>query len=192
MSPAANGGEVPVHLNEEQQRIALNLAREAIRAFFESEKEAPIPHHDFLQIPCGAFVTLKIDEELRGCIGITEPRFPLGETIVRCAISAAFQDPRFSALRKEEFNLIHLEISLLSSFREIKNIEEIVIGTHGLFISLGRYRGLLLPQVATENHWDREEFLSYTCRKAGLPTDSWRHEEIKIQIFSAQVFGEEG
>jgi len=140
--------------------------------------------------PGAAFVTLKLQDELRGCIGSTEAKFPLGQTIVQCAISAAFRDPRFPPLSMEEFERIHLELSVLSPMHEIASVEEIQVGVHGIFLTLGNHRGLLLPQVAVELEWDRETFLKSTCQKAGLPPEAWQYPGVKIEIFSAEVFGE--
>jgi AmmeMemoRadiSam system protein A len=178
-------------LNEQQQDVALRLARKAISQYLESGKETGIPPDDFLRAPAGAFVTLKIQGELRGCIGYIEPVYPLGETLVKCAIAAAVNDPRFPQLRKEELEHVKLEISILSPVRQVKDPEDIEVGKHGIIITLGPFRGLLLPQVATEQGWDRLTFLKHTCRKAGLMPDAWENPSAKIEIFSAQVFGEE-
>src|SRR5262249_53932652 len=140
--------------------------------------------------PVGAFVSLHKQGELRGCIGHLISDLPLFETVKRMAIAAATQDYRFSPLRADEITLIDIEISVLSPFREMRNLQEIHVGRHGLMITQGQRRGLLLPQVATEYGWTREEFLSHTCLKAGLPPDAWMNESSKIEIFSAQVFGE--
>jgi len=173
-----------------QRKIILNLAREAIRSRLESGQTVPLPSHEFLHVPAAAFVTIRIAGELRGCIGTTEPARPLGETVISCAISSAFQDPRFPPLRLEEYEQIDLEISVLSLFQQIQSVEEIVVGTHGVLLSLGYQRGLLLPQVAAEQGWDRHTFLQYTCRKAGLSPNAWQHPEAIIKIFSAEIFGE--
>jgi AmmeMemoRadiSam system protein A len=178
-------------LEDWQRRIILELARNAISIYLETENEISAPPHDFLQKPGAAFVTLKIEDELRGCIGSTEAIHPLGETIVHCAISAAFQDPRFPPLALEEFDRIHLEVSVLTPMRIVTDPEEIQVGIHGIYLTVGNFRGLLLPQVAVEYGWDRETFLKYTCQKAGLPPEAWKLPGAKIQIFSAEVFGED-
>lgn len=138
----------------------------------------------------GAFVTLHINGGLRGCIGYIEAYKPLLETIQEMAVAAAFNDPRFPELTAEEYKNIEVEISILSPIEEVTDINEIVVGRDGLIVSKSVYRGLLLPQVATENGWDRDQFISYTCMKAGLPADTWKNEEIKIEKFSAEVFNE--
>lgn len=174
-----------------QRKQILELARKAIGHLLDTGAAIEPPSDPFLQAPSGAFVTLKIDGDLRGCIGFTEPKFPLGQTIVRCSGLAAFNDSRFPPLQKHELERVVIDVSVLSEFREIKAVEEIVAGTHGLFVTSGMNRGLLLPQVATEYGWDRETFLERTCRKAGLPADAWKTPGVKIEIFTAEVFGED-
>ncbi|HJZ10885.1 MAG TPA: AmmeMemoRadiSam system protein A [Acidobacteriota bacterium] len=174
-----------------QRSVMIDVARNAIGEYLEKRKETSFPNEDYLQAPGAAFVTLKIDKELRGCIGATEARLPLGQTIVQCAIGAAFRDPRFPPLTREEYSLIGVELSILSPMRRIANIEEIEIGLHGIMMTHGMCRGLLLPQVAVEQQWSREVFLRYTCQKAGLPTNAWQLPGVKIEIFSAEIFGEQ-
>lgn len=173
-----------------QRKIILNLAREAIRSRLESTQDVSLPAHEFLDIPAAAFVTIRIAGELRGCIGTTEATRSLGETVISCAISSAFRDPRFPPLRLEEYEQIHLEISVLSLFQQIDSVEQIIVGKHGVVLSLGHHRGLLLPQVAAEQGWDRNAFLQYTCRKAGLSANAWQNPETIIEVFTAEVFGE--
>lgn len=146
-----------------------------------------------LQEKVGVFVSLHYEGELRGCIGCLEARASLGETLPEMAIAAATKDPRFAPVTLEELSKLHLEISLLSPFEEIRSLEAIEVGRHGLHLSEGMQRGLLLPQVAVQWGWDRETFLSHTCLKAGLSPERWREwpdERLKIQIFTAYVFGE--
>ena len=146
----------------------------------------------YLQKKCGAFVTLTIHGQLRGCIGYVIAERPLLETVREAARAAAFQDPRFAPLRRAELSELRLEISVLSEPRPVCSLEEIRVGDHGLIVRHGFRSGLLLPQVATEYGWDRETFLSHTCAKAGLPRDSWRDPDTEIELFEAEVFGEEG
>lgn len=138
----------------------------------------------------GAFVTITKKGQLRGCIGNFVSENSLHQTVQDMAIAAATQDPRFPPLSRKELKSIELEISVLSPLREIKDINEIKVGVHGIYLTKGIYRGVLLPQVATEYGWDRKTFLEHTCLKAGLPTDAWKEENAKIEVFSAQVFGE--
>lgn len=137
----------------------------------------------------GAFVTLKVNDQLRGCIGYPLPYKPLWETIADVAISAATQDFRFESLKLEELPNTEIEISVLSLPKPIKDIKEIKVGKHGIIISKGPYKGLLLPQVPVEWNWDLETYLSHGCLKAGLDEDEWK-KGVEIEIFSAQVFSE--
>jgi len=138
----------------------------------------------------GAFVTLKIGGELRGCIGYIIPVKPLYQTVRDVAESAALKDPRFSPVSARELPELEFEISALSPIRTVSNVDEIVVGRDGIIIKRGFYQGLLLPQVATEYGWSREEFLQHTCLKAGLPKDAWKQVGTDISVFSAEVFGE--
>lgn len=178
-------------VNKEQQKILLKLGRDTIATYLESRKRIDFSSDEAeLQAKCGAFVTLKEDDQLRGCIGYITSNRPLYETIIDCSIAAATEDPRFPPVQKEELgSSVSIEISVLSPPKKINDIKEIEVGEHGLIISKGFYRGLLLPQVATENNWDKTTFLQHTCLKAGLPINAWQ-EDALIEIFSAQVFGE--
>ncbi len=140
-----------------------------------------------LRQPAGAFVTLYKKGDLRGCLGVIVSEEPLLTTVSGIAGRAATGDPRFSPVTKDELGDIEIEISILSPLREISSIEEIQVGTHGLFIHAGMFRGLLLPQVAVTQHWNRTQFLEETCIKAGLPPDQWKHSETGIFIFSADI-----
>ena len=143
-----------------------------------------------LKEQCGAFVTRHLHGELRGCIGYIEAQFPLFETIEEAAVKAAFEDPRFPPLTAEEFEDVEIEISVLSPLQKTSSVDEIEVGKHGLVIDAGYTRGLLLPQVATEYGWGREQFLSQTCRKAGLPADAWKKKGVTIHRFTSDVFSE--
>lgn len=139
----------------------------------------------------GVFVTLTKDGELRGCIGTLECRGPLVDEIARVACSAAVADPRFPPVTPDELPQLHVEISLLGPLEPIDptDPDAIAIGQHGLVVEQGARRGLLLPQVAPEWGWDRDEFLAHTCRKAGLPMDAWRRGAA-VYRFEADVFDE--
>lgn len=180
-------------LNQEQRSQLLRIARESIEAMLEGH----LPHldpatlHDDLKRPSGAFVTLnERTGELRGCIGSIEAREPLAQAVSSSAINAAFRDPRFYPVTRQELPNLHIEISVMSPIVPVSSIDEIQVGRDGLIISRGSRAGLLLPQVATEYGWDRETFLSQTCVKAGLPPDAWRSPGCRIEKFSAEVFGE--
>lgn len=181
-------------LNDRQRKQLLNLAREAIRAALAQApfELSPADFDATLRTPSGAFVTLTThQDELRGCIGSIEPVAPLYRAVQMSALNAAFRDPRFHPVTPEEFEKLKLEISVMGPIERVTNIEDIVVGRDGLIISRGRQAGLLLPQVATDYGWDRETFLRQTCVKAGLPPESWKLADTKIEKFSAEVFGEE-
>lgn len=173
----------------EERKTLLKLAHESIDGALEGrtvDSTAPSTH---LAEPRGAFTTLHLGGRLRGCIGFVEPLFPLYRTICETARAAAFEDPRFMPVTAEEAAQLEIEISVMSPLRPIAP-EEVQVGVHGLLISKGSRRGLLLPQVATEWGWDRETFLAETCRKAGLPSDAWK-TGATLEAFSAEVFGED-
>ena len=177
-------------LTEQEKQILLQTAREVIDARFRVRKPSfPLPTPG-LSAACGAFVTLKAAGHLRGCIGHTTASRPLVDTVKEVALSSAFEDPRFPPLRAEEWGRVKIEISVLSPFERIKDAGRIEVGVHGILVRRGYRSGLLLPQVATEQGWDREAFLSHTCQKAGLPADAWKFPDTQIEIFSALVFHE--
>ena len=176
-------------LSEADQQELIRLARQAL--------EESVRHHRLSKIQepqgrlCdqgGAFVTLHKAGRLRGCIGYIEAARPLYQTVRECALAAALHDPRFSPVTPDELDSLRLEISVLSPLTEIRP-EQVEVGRHGLLISRGFQRGLLLPQVAVQWKWDRERFLAETCRKAGLPQDAWK-QGATLQAFTAQVFSE--
>ncbi len=136
----------------------------------------------------GAFVTLHKRGQLRGCIGHIRGDQPLYRTVAEMAEEAAFNDPRFSPVSKEELEDLDIEISALTPLERIEEVEEIEVGKHGIYIEKGFFRGLLLPQVATEHGWDRATFLEQTCYKAGLHKDAWKEKDTKIYVFSADIF----
>lgn len=179
-------------LSEGEKSALLQIAREAIVAEVRGERyNAAVPKDLKLLNHSGAFVTLREGGELRGCIGYIEARLPLYETVAQTGAKAATGDPRFDSVTKDEIENLNVEISVLSPLRKIKSVDEIVVGKHGILIEKGFYRGLLLPQVATENNWDREKFLEYTCMKAGMDTDSYKRHDVNIYVFTAEVFGED-
>jgi len=136
----------------------------------------------------GAFVCLHKGRDLRGCIGMIEGFGPLYQTVREMAIQAAFSDPRFCPLDPGELDDLDLEISVLTPLERIKDPGQIEIGKHGLLIRKKFYSGLLLPQVATEQGWDRHQFLEATCRKASLPPSAWKEKDAEIYVFSADIF----
>jgi AmmeMemoRadiSam system protein A len=179
-------------LSESERRSLLELARRAIAEAVSLEKPAGnLPQSGVFAEKRGVFVTIHARGRLRGCIGVVEAIEPLGEAIQRCAASAAFEDPRFSPIRAEEIEDLQIEISLLSKPEPI-HPESIEIGKHGLLISQGSKRGLLLPQVAVEHKLGREQFLEETSRKAGLGVKAWQEPETQILGFVCEVFSEGG
>ncbi len=175
-------------LSEEEKRQLKQIAKESIEAALFRKGAKEIPLSPVLQEKRGAFVTLKRHGELRGCIGYIRGVAPLHKTVKDMAIQAAFHDPRFSPLGKEEWKDIDIEISVLTPMKKIESLDEIEVGVHGLYIEKGGRTGLLLPQVATEYKWDRTMFLEYTCYKAGLPRDAYKDKDASIYVFSAEVF----
>jgi AmmeMemoRadiSam system protein A len=177
-------------LTRDQEKSLLRLARLAITHHLQEGKAPALETDDaaFKQ-KRGAFVTLKVKDQLRGCIGYPLPHKPLFETIIDVAISAASKDFRFSPLKQKELRETTIEISVLSLPKPIKDITEIEVGKHGIIITKGHSRGLLLPQVPLEWGWDRKTFLNHGCIKAGLEEDAWK-KDVQIEIFSAQVFSE--
>lgn len=171
----------------------LRIARQTVAATAKGDNP---PKVDVDQLPAAlrakgaCFVTLEEHEELRGCIGNMIADGPLYEAVVHNAISAAREDPRFPPVRPNEVDQLHIEISYLTPMQRVANPTEIVVGRHGLLMALGNRRGVLLPQVAYERGWSREEFLGETCRKAGLPPDAWKQPAAEISSFEAEVFGE--
>jgi AmmeMemoRadiSam system protein A len=177
-------------IDSEIKQNLLKLARTTIENRLKKEQKKL--DFKFPQLKAGAFVTLHKQGELRGCIGTFRSDRNLEDVVRDMAIAAAFEDPRFSPLEPEELDEVDIEISVLSPLREIKDVNEIEVGKHGLYISRGFRSGVLLPQVATEYNWDRETFLVHTCLKAGLPEDAWKDPKTKIEVFTAEVFGERG
>ena len=179
-------------LNEKQRHQLLRLARTSIEATLEG-RTPEMRAEDFdedLRRPAGAFVTLRKNGDLRGCIGSIRALEPLYRAVASSAISAALRDPRFFPVRKDELPTLELEISVMGPIETVRDVAEIEVGRDGLIISRGRFAGLLLPQVASEYGWDRETFLDQTCLKAGLPAGAWRAPETRIEKFAAEVFGE--
>ena len=179
-------------LNAAEQKILLEIARTAIESHVCNNKVCVVPREERrLNFKHGCFVTIKQNDKLRGCIGNFQSELPLFKEVAEIAMASACNDPRFYPLKIQDLDSITLQISVLSPLVKISNIDEIIIGAHGIYLERGPYRGVLLPQVATENGWDRTTFLNQTCIKAGLPSTAWQDSNADIYIFSAQVFGDE-
>ncbi len=136
----------------------------------------------------GNFVTLKIDGELRGCIGTVDADVPLWQGLIHNAIASAFHDPRFESLQVDEFDFIEYQISILSKITVVSSLEKIEVGVHGLIAEQAGKRGLLLPQVPIEWNWDKQQYLEQVCIKAGLSASAWQDPSTKFYSFTAEVF----
>jgi AmmeMemoRadiSam system protein A len=178
-------------LSSDERKSLMNLARNTIYArLYSQDLPSYEPVSAQVTEPRGAFVTLHKRGALRGCIGYVEAIKPLWQTVQEMAIASAFQDPRFPSLSKKEYDDIDIEISVMSPVKKISSTDEIEVGKHGIIIKKGYQQGLLLPQVATEEGWDRDTFLQHTCYKAGLVGECWKDKGTEISIFSAEVFSE--
>ena len=179
----------PSDYSPSERAELLKLARESIeRALRNEEIHATAPSEHLAEMR-GAFTTLHLNGKLRGCIGYVAALQPLYQAVAETARAAAFDDPRFDPVSAEEAALLKIEISVLSQLKPIRP-GDVVVGQHGLVVTMGHRRGLLLPQVPVEWAWDRETFLSQTCLKAGLPPLAWQ-QGAELQAFTAEVFGEE-
>jgi AmmeMemoRadiSam system protein A len=167
------------------------LARGAIASALGLESP-PVPPHPILDQRRGTFVTLTQRHRLRGCIGHVAGDRPVRALVPRVAHEAAFEDPRFPPLSAAEFPGVLVEISLLGAPTPVASPEAVVVGTHGVIVHARGRRGLLLPQVATEWNWTRDELLSHACDKAGLSPDAWRSGEAAVEVFTADIYPEEG
>lgn len=178
----------------------VKLARRTIEASFARKKVDTSDAPPKTREVCGVFVTLNTlvggERQLRGCIGYPYPIKPLVEAVTDVAEAAAFEDPRFPQLKKDELDKIVVEVSVLTPPELVKADKPegypmcIRVGEHGLIVKRGGRSGLLLPQVATEWEWDSEEFLSQCCVKAGLPPDSWLLPGTEVCSFAAIIFSE--
>lgn len=189
-SDTADGSQAlqPAEYSFQERSLLLQLAHRAIEARLaglEVSVTPPTPHLDQKR---GAFTTLHLDGILRGCVGYVYPVHSLYRTIAETAVAAAFHDIRFSPVTEEEVPRLKIEISVLSPLRPILP-EEIELGRHGLVITCGVRRGLLLPQVPLEHGWDCVTFLEQTCAKSGSSPDAWRRGAT-IEAFTAEIFGE--
>jgi AmmeMemoRadiSam system protein A len=184
-------GESPRgEFSQDERSLLLHLAHESILSALE-RREIPLdPPTEHLAQPRGAFTTLYLRGELRGCVGYVLPISPVYRAVADTARAAAFEDTRFPPVTLTEARDLAIELSILSPPQPI-TADAIEIGRHGLLISMAGHRGLLLPQVPTEHNWDCNTFLEQTCRKAGLPLDAWQ-TGATVEAFTAEVFGEKG
>jgi uncharacterized protein len=177
-------------LGNREKQLLLALARRALLlAVRNRESLRDLPNDETLQQPGGAFVTLHYRGRLRGCVGQVLSKDTLAEVVAHCSKSAALEDPRFEEVCAVELPGIEIELSVLSVPVDVKP-EQIQPGKHGLFVSCGWKRGVLLPQVAAQFHWNAQQFLEETCAKADLARDAWKDPATRIQAFTAEVFSE--
>lgn len=178
-------------LNAREKQVLLAIAHQAIVQGVQTGEEYIEPREEkSLNRRNGCFVTIKKNGKLRGCIGNFQSELPLFREVARMALASATRDPRFYPMKEADLESFDIEISVLSPLHKVDSTDEIEVGKHGIYIEKGYYRGVLLPQVATEHGWDRPTFLRQTCVKAGLPTNAWEADDAEIYVFSAQVFGE--
>jgi AmmeMemoRadiSam system protein A len=177
--------------SESEKKYLLSVARNSIeKAVSGQAREIHDKVPTKLREPYGAFVTLHLEGDLRGCIGYIESAGTLVETVQEAAEKAALHDYRFNPVTIDEIPRLEIEISVLTPLKLVSDTNEIEVGKHGLMIHLGHNRGLLLPQVAPEQGWDRETFLNQTARKAGLHSAAWKDPNARIFSFTAEVFSE--
>ena len=173
----------------QERALLLKLAHDSISTALEGRDISTSAPTEHLAEARGAFTTLYVQGALRGCVGYVYPITSLYRTIAETARAAAFEDSRFPPLTKEEAEELTIHISVLSPLQAVE-AEEVEVGRHGLLVSQGGRRGLLLPQVPVEHDWDRNTFLEQTCRKAGLPGDAWLRGAV-LEAFTAEVFGDD-
>jgi len=192
----------PDELSDEHGEYLVKLARRALEYYFRNRKPMPVPRDapEILYRPGAVFVTIETyypdgRRELRGCIGITRPFYPLVEATIQSAYSSAFNDPRFPPLEEYELDQVTFEVSVLSDYEYLgdtpgERLENVVIGRDGLVVERGEYSGLLLPSVPVDHLWDRATFLAETCVKAGLWPDCWLDRETRVYRYRARVWRE--
>jgi len=175
--------------SQDERTLLLRLAHDSILSALE-QREIPLdPPTEHLAQPRGVFTSLHLDGQLRGCVGYVLPVSSVYRAVAETARAAAFEDTRFYPVTRDEASALVIELSILSPPQPVQP-EAIEVGRHGLLIGMAGHRGLLLPQVPVEHHWDRVTFLEQTCRKAGLPLNAWQ-QGATIEAFTAEVFGDE-
>ncbi len=186
---ASRKAGISLGLTEEEKKTLRKIAQSTIEGRIKGENPGKVEGlTDRLKEKRGAFVSLHKHGQLRGCIGLIQASKPLFIGVQEMAVAAAFNDPRFSPVGAKELKDLEIEISVLTPLERVKDIQEIEIGKHGLYIKKGFYSGLLLPQVATQYKWDRVTFLEETCRKADLQRNAWKEPDTEIYSFSADIF----
>lgn len=168
----------------------LGIARGAILSHLGLAPAPSLPSSGPLAQPRGAFVTLHVDGDLRGCLGSFLPDGSLADTVAKMAVAAATRDPRFRAVGAADLPRLEVAVSALAPPRKLEDRRAVRIGKDGLVVTKGFHRGALLPRVAVEHGWDAEQFLRHTCLKAGLPPDAWEEPSALVEAFEAEEFGE--
>ncbi len=192
LADTSSAKERPFALAANEKEELLKLARQSVETAVRQGKlyQGAAPKYEALLLDRGAFVTLKKNGELRGCIGYVAPISPLYQTVRDVAAYAAVRDTRFSPVKPAELRDLEYEVSVLSPMRRVLDVKQIQIGKHGLLVKKGSYEGVLLPQVPVEQRWDRQTFLEEICYKAGLPRNCTQDPDADLFLFTALVFGE--
>lgn len=187
------------HISKDDGEVLVKTARSVVTEFLKNNTKMKLGE-DFesrFSFDSGVFVTLNDQNGLRGCIGYPLPNKKLYNALEDAAVAAATEDPRFSPVKFDELDKITFEVTVLTPPEKVQvddpkdHPSKIKVGRDGLIVKHGFYSGLLLPQVPVEYNWNEEEFLEYTCEKAGLPRDCWLKRETEIQKFEGVVFKEE-
>jgi AmmeMemoRadiSam system protein A len=171
-----------------ERLLLLGVAHDAILSALKRREISFDPPNAHLAQPRGAFTSIYLRGDLRGCVGYVLPVGSVYRAVAETARAAAFEDARFPPVTREEASYLKVQLSILTPPQPI-SAEAVEVGRHGLLVTMDGHRGLLLPQVAVERGWDRETFLEQTCRKAGLPLDAWRKDAV-IEAFMAEIFGD--
>jgi AmmeMemoRadiSam system protein A len=177
-------------LSPTERAALLGIARGAILAHLGLAARPDLPSSGPLAGERGAFVTLHVNGDLRGCIGTFQPMGSLAATVARVAVSAASEDPRFQPIEAAEVAGLEVAVSALAPARPLGDPRAVAVGREGLVVKRGFHRGTLLPKVAVEHGWTAEEFLRHTCLKAGLPPTAWQEPDVTVEAFEAEEFGE--
>jgi len=184
---------LPYHqpLTKKEKEELLKIAKISVEKFLKEGKIPQFqPSSQRLKRHQGAFVTLKKEGHLRGCIGHIGEDMPLYEVVSQMAVAAAFYDSRFPPVREQDLPYLEYEISVLSPLKKIRSIDEIKLGVHGVEVVVDDKKAVFLPQVATENNWNLEEFLNHLMLKADLPINYWKENPVDFYIFEADVFSD--
>ncbi len=182
-------------LTKEDKKTLLQLAKNSLKTrLFKGEtlslSSLEKPLSKALNTPYGCFVTLTKNNDLRGCIGTIIPTHSLAQHVLENILKSAFDDYRFSPVTTEEFDTLHIEITVLSPNHPIETYKDIELGTHGIILEKNGHRALFLPQVAIEHGWTVDETLTHLATKAGLPSDAWQDPDCRFFVFEGLVFSE--